>query len=103
MQDGILRERWSDGCVMIGPRYCYGALQNVFALHVSSQREDSPSAEIEKLLAEGSHEPVDGCHDNTDADLILAEYFSGDESKAEHRLEQELMSAVWGFISSWLE
>ena len=65
-------------------------MQIVFALHISSQCEDSPSAEIEKLLAEGSHEPVDGGHDNTDADLVLAEYFSGDESKAEHRLERPL-------------
>jgi len=65
----------------------YAPLQNAFAVHVSSQREDSPSAEIERLLAEGSHEPGGGCHDNTDADIILAEYFSGDESKAEHRLE----------------
>ena len=80
---------------MISEKKNYGALQIVFALRISSQREDSPSAEIEKLLAEGSHEPMDGCHDNTDADIILAEYFSGDESKAEHRLERPLFFCLF--------
>ena len=53
------------------------------------QREDSPSRDVDRLLVEGTS----GHHDSVDDDIILAEYFSDDETKEERCVVLRVMYA----------
>ena len=83
MHDGKLRERSvTDVGTVLGVHECVSCCSvKIVSVCNLLQREDSPSEEISRLRAE-LEESLDP-NGNKDDDIILAEYFSDEESKKE--------------------